>query len=219
MGFIKHNATNNYTSKLLKVNYSVHECVIIALTVQRACNQTCSGRFHSAVNAGVCSPLGGSQMDLIGWGEGGLLSSTYVVFLLLDRVCVCVCVHIGALSLLLFTQYLFISLTLTAQRERRGEEGRGSRERAVALGRKRVRKGREMRSEQQSVVMVFWNFIMGCLSGAFEAGYARECDRVMEGGGGGYQGSVCLLKHEGEYFQLFTWKGEPVLKEPIDNET
>lgn len=134
-----------------------------------------------------------------------MLSSTYVVFLLLDRVCVCVCVHIGALSLLLFTQYLFISLTLTAQRERRGEEGRGSRERAVALGRKRVRKGREMRSEQRSVVMVFWNFIMGCLSGAFEAGYARECDRVMEGeGGGGYQGSVCLLKHEGEYFQLFT---------------
>lgn len=107
---------------MLKVNYSVHECVIIALTVQRACNQTCSGRFHSAVNAGVCSPLGGSQMDLIGWGEGGLLSSTYVVFLLLDRVCVCVCVHIGALSLLLFTQYLFISLTLTAQRERRGGE-------------------------------------------------------------------------------------------------
>lgn len=26
---------------------------------------------------------------------------------------------------------------------------------------------------------------MGCLSGAFEAGYARECDRVMEGEGGG----------------------------------
>lgn len=33
---------------------------------------------------------------------------------------------------------------------------------------------------------------MGCLSGAFEAGYARECDRVMEGEGGGIS-RICLF--------------------------
>ena len=76
---------------MLRVNYSVHECVIIVLTVQRACNQTCSGRFHSAVSAGVCGPLGGSQMDLIGRGGGGFaLKHVCGVVAARSRVCVCV---------------------------------------------------------------------------------------------------------------------------------
>ena len=171
---------------MLKVNYSVHECVIIALTVQRACNQTCSGRFHSAVDAGVCGSPGGKPGGSDWLNRGGIaLKHVCGVFAAQSCacvcvcVCVCVCLHIGAVSLLLFTQYLFISLTLTAQRERRGgereeKEGRGSGEKE---SKKRPRDG--IRAvECGHGVLEFYRG--GVLSGAFEAGYARECDRVME---------------------------------------
>lgn len=120
MGFIKHNATNNYTSKLLKVNYSVHECVIIALTVQRACNQTWKVPLCCKCR-GVQSA--GGKPDGSDWLRRGGIALKHVcgVFAARSCVCVCVCSYRGSFPLVIHT----VSLHLSHSHCSEGEERRG----------------------------------------------------------------------------------------------
>lgn len=146
MEFIKHNAADNYSSKLWWMWITVCMSVwLLCLQYSGACNQTCSGSFHSAINGGVCGP-GGKQMDLIGWGGGEALKHVRGVFTARSRVCVSS--YRGSLPLVV--QYLFISLThcsegytVWRQGEEEGEDGCGSGERERAC-----EKRHEMRSEQ-----------------------------------------------------------------------
>lgn len=149
MEFIKQNASNNYTNKLwwMWITLGVSVCVIIVLAVQWACNQTYSGRFHSAINEGVCSPWG-KRMDPIGWRRGKALMNVCGVIAARSRVCVSS--YKGLFSVRLSPQYLFISHTRCSRgcmRGGGGMEGCGS-------GEKGSKKRLQMRSEQQSVVVV-----------------------------------------------------------------
>lgn len=160
----------------MSVNYTVHECVIIVLTVQRACHQTCSGRLHSAVNGGVCGP-GGKQMKLIGWGGGKALKHVCGAFPATSRVFVSS--YRGSFPLVIHTVSLCISSShsllrgVNERREMEGDGGRGGS--ALALGGKRVRKG--IRWDLSSRV---WLWCFGVLSGACEAGNVGEFDQFKE---------------------------------------
>lgn len=132
-------------------------CVIIVLTVQWACNQTCSGRFHSAINGGVCGP-GGENWWIWLAEEEGKLPSTFAVFLLLDHVFVCL--HTGTRLLFAHTVSLHLSHSLLrGVNESRESQWEGEGGREVTLGRKRVRKG--MRWDLSSGV---WSWCFGILS-------------------------------------------------------
>ena len=114
-----------------------------------------------------------------------------MVLLLLDHVCVCVCECVcvfvssyrGSFPLVIHT----VSLHLSHSHCSEGEEGRGGERREVCGSGEKESKKRP-RDEIRAAECghgVFGILSWGVLSGAFEARYARECDRVMEGEGGG----------------------------------
>lgn len=95
--------------------------------------------------------------------EEAKLPWTFVVLLLQDHVFVCL--HVGSIfCLVVFT----VSLHLTGAYEREWDEGGG------------------MRTKEQSVAMVLWNFSM-------EVWVVLYWDTGMEGGGGGGGGGVQLI--------------------------
>lgn len=148
----------------MNANYRAPECVIIVLTVQWICNQTCSGRFHSAMNGGVWSPQG--KMYGSDWLRRRESSKSHSgVLLLLQRVRVCL--HRVFLPSVIRRYSISSSRSHTLLRginesiESHERETRAGV--TLALGSKWVRKSQEMRSEQWSVAVVFWTFIMEIL--------------------------------------------------------
>lgn len=107
----------------MNVNYIQHECVWLLFLV---CNQTSTGRFHSAVSEGVCSRWGEERTDLIGWKRG---RAHRVVWLLRD----CMFVYVEAVSCLLFPPYLCSFYSVPTGAYEKGGVGGGKKKKAASV--------------------------------------------------------------------------------------
>lgn len=141
---------------MMNVNFTAHQCVWLRQpALQCACNQTCTGRFHSTINEGVCGPKGRGA-DACDWPKWRLGFRARLQCCCWRVTCLCVFIYWlfppPPLQPSCYSHSIASYLLLT------GMYGKGG----MCWGR-RGDSGEEesrekgMRCELESVVVVLWN--------------------------------------------------------------